>query len=392
MKSMQPHLNPTRQGRFWGLSLWLWLIFSAPVAAVELRVAVIEGASQINIGSSTPAKILDGSGRTLGNLKPLDGFPARPIPGGVSVEGKKASRVWIQPSNQGQVFIGDRWYRGRIQLVNSSKGLIAVNYIDLEDYLVSVLGKEMYPTWPQEALKAQAVAARSFALARRQSQLKQSGSLFDLGDTITSQVYNGVSSEFASTQAAVDATRGQVLTYSGKVIEAVFHSASGGHTENSESVWRASKPYLRGVPDFDQEAPSFQWSVNLTAAQLKQRLPGMGNIIALRPLQTTPQGRVITLLVVGDSGSRTINGNQLRSALGLKSTLFSIAPQLGLVANAVPAQAPTVPDAFLISGRGHGHGLGMSQWGAFGMAKQGYSYQQILLYYYQGAKLAAFPR
>lgn len=388
---MQRPLSPIVHGRFWWLSLLVWLIIAAPAAAEELRVAVIEGASQINVGSSTPAKILDGGGRSLGSLKPLDGFPARSVPGGVSVVGRQASRLWIQPSNQGQVYIGDRWYRGRIQLVNSSKGLVAINYVNIEDYLVSVLGKEMYPSWPQEALKAQAVAARSFALARRQTQLRKPTSLFDVGDTVTSQVYGGVASEFPSTQEAVEATRGQVLTYDGKIIEAVFHSASGGYTENSESVWGGIKPYLRAVPDFDQESPNFQWTVTLTAAQIKQRLPGVGNIIALRPLQTTPQGRIMTMQVIGDSGSRTIKGSQLRSALGLKSTLFTITPQLGLVANAAPSKLPTMPQSFLISGRGFGHGLGMSQWGAYGMAKQGYTYNQILQHYYQGATLTTLP-
>jgi stage II sporulation protein D len=379
------------KGNTWWLSLLLWIAIATPGLATELRVAITEGASQVNVGSSTPAKILDGAGRAVGDLKPLTGFPARPIPGGVSVVGRQASRLWIQPSNGGEVYIGDRWYRGRVQLARTGQGLVAVNYVDLETYLVSVLGKEMYPTWPQEALKAQAVAARSYALSRRQSQVKRPGSLFDVKDTVSSQVYTGVASEFPSTQAAVDATRGQVLTYGSKLVEAVFHSASGGHTENSENVWSSVKPYLRGVPDFDQAAPNYQWNLILSAAQLKQRIPGVGNILSLRPLKTTPQGRIMAMQIIGDRGTRTIKGGQLRSALGLKSTLFSVAPQTGLVASTSIKGTPALPQAFLISGRGSGHGLGMSQWGAYGMAQQGYTYTQILQHYYQGITISTLP-
>ncbi|MBW4549721.1 MAG: SpoIID/LytB domain-containing protein [Aphanocapsa sp. GSE-SYN-MK-11-07L] len=382
---------PTAKGNAWWLSLLLWIAIATPGLATQLRVAIVEGASQVSVGSSTPAKILDGAGRPIGELKPLTGVPARPIPGGVSVVGRQASRLWIQPSNGGEVYIGDRWYRGRVQLARIGQGVLAVNHVDLEEYLVSVLGKEMYPTWPQEALKAQAVAARSFALSRRQTQIKRPGSLFDVRDTVSSQVYNGVASEFPSTQAAVAATRGQVLTYQGRLVEAVFHSTSGGYTENSENVWSSVKPYLRAVPDFDQEAPNYQWSVILTAGQLKQRLPGVGNIVALRPLRTTPQGRIMTMQVIGDRGSRTIKGGQLRSALGLKSTLFSVTPQASLVANASTKGRPALPQSFIISGRGFGHGLGMSQWGAYGMAKQGYTYSQILQHYYQGITITTLP-
>lgn len=379
----------SRTGRYGWLPLLLWLLMVAPALALELRVAIGTAANEVTVGSSTPARILDAANRPLANLQPLEGVTARSIPGGVSLQQVKSSRLWIEPGEGGYVFIGDRWYRGKVKLAQTDKGLIAVNYVNLEDYLASVVGKEMYPTWPEEALKAQAVAARSFALYRRQVQQRQPGSLFDLGDTVISQVYNGVESEFPSTEAAATATRGQVLTHGGRIVEAVFHSASGGFTENSENVWSKPVPYLRSVPDFDQESPSRQWSASLTAAQLKQRLPGVGNIISLRPVRVSPQGRVMAMQVIGDKGSQTIPGNQLRRALGLRSTLFTATPQMGLVA--ATSNAPTLPESFLFNGRGHGHGLGMSQWGAYGMAKQGYGYQQILQHYYQGTTLTIIP-
>ncbi len=179
-----------------------------------------------------------------------------------------------------------------------------------------------------------------------------------------------------------------MLTYNGRIIEAVFHASSGGHTENSEFIWQKVVPYLRAAPDFDQVSPNFQWTVRFTAVQLQQRLPGIGTIVDFRPLQLTPQGRIMSVQVIGTAGSRTISGSELRRVLGLRSTLLTITPEYGNVASQT---GQSVPVAFTMTGRGHGHGLGMSQWGAYGMALQGYTYDQILTHYYQGATLSTLP-
>lgn len=372
------------QGQIGWLSLVLWLSMTTAAAAVQLRVAVVDQAAQVTVGSSTPARVLDAAGGSLTHLVPMEGIAARASGSGVAVANRQSPQITIQPSQGGFVFIGDRWYRGTVKLVRTGSGLTAVNYVDLEQYLASVVGKEMYASWPLEALKAQAVAARSFALYRRQ---KQTQGIYDLGSSTTHQVYEGLQSEAPSTQQAVAETAGQVLTYQGRLIEAVFHASSGGHTENSENIWTKPVPYLRGVPDFDQAAPVYQWTTRLTAAQLKQRLPGVGNILSLVPLNTTPQGRVTDLKVVGDAGTRVIKGGQFRSALGLRSTLFSARPEIGQVATTNPP-TPT-PIAFEFSGRGFGHGLGMSQWGAYFMALQGQTYDKILQHYYQGTTLSS---
>ncbi len=375
-----------------GLSLGgaiFWLLSAFPGLALELRIAVRQNLSQLTVGSSTPVVIRDAQGQPLAQLDQLQAATATAQGTTVRLGRMTGSRLWVDPKNDGQVQIGDRWYRGRLELIGTSQGLVAVNHIDLEEYLPSVVGKEMYPTWPAEALKAQAVAARSFALFRRERELRRGGRLFDLGDSVMYQVYPGVATETASTIAAVQSTRGQVLTHGGKVIEAVFHSASGGHTENSEQVWSGVVPYLRAVPDFDQAAPVFQWTMQFTAAQMRQRIPGIGNILAIQPLQLSPQGRMIRVQVIGDAGTRTMTGTEIRRALGLRSTLFSVQPELPLVASQTNSRIP--PSKFQISGRGNGHGLGMSQWGAWGMANQGYSYDQILRHYYQGATLGQLP-
>lgn len=388
------HKNPpSRPGTFFarlgvGLLFWLALVWQLPTLAVELRVAIVEAAQQVRVGSSTSARLRDHSGQVVSNVAPRQGLTATLSGGQIQVGGVRSSRVWLQPDDGGYVQIGDRWYRGRVQLVSTSRGVTAINYVHLEDYLPSVVGKEMYVSWPQEALKAQAVASRSFVLFRRDRELRRGNTLYDVGATVTHQVYPGVSSEAPSTLAAVAATRGQVLTHNGQIIESVFHASAGGHTENSEHVWSGAVPYLRAVPDFDQAAPNYQWTVRFTAAQMRQRIPGIGNILALRPAQTTPNGRIIAMQVIGDAGSRTITGAELRRVLGLRSTLLTVNPELGLVADTQQQRSP-IPVAFQITGRGHGHGLGMSQWGALALANQGYSYDQILRHYYQGIQLSS---
>jgi len=361
-------------GRHWWLSFLLWIILVGPAqAATELRIAIKEGVSRVQVGSSTKAIVRDSSGQPVGELQPMNAFNAQGGWGSVALERWRSRSLWIEPTGDGVVWIGDRWYRGRTELVPTTRGLVAVNHVNLEQYLYSVLGSEMFPNWPQEALKAQAVAARSYALYKR----SQSGnSIYDLGDTTTWQVYKGLSTESPGTIQAVNATAGQVMTYNGQVILAVFHSSSGGHTENVEDIWTQSLPYLRGVADYDMGAPVFEWTKTLSRSELSRLVSGVGNIISMTPERTTPQGRIITMRVVGDRGTRRVSGNDLRSALDLKSTLFVINP---------------MGNSFQIHGRGFGHGLGLSQWGAHNLATQGINYQQILDHYYQNATLAQIP-
>lgn len=368
--------------RQWWVSALIWLAMIAPAqAALDLRVAIEEGTSQVAVGSSTKALIKDGAGRTLGELAPGQALNAALGTSGVSLQGQwQAGQIWVEPTGGGYVWIGDRWYRGRAFLVPTAKGLTAVNYVDLEQYLYSVVASEMVPSWPQEALKAQAIAARSYALYQRQSS---ANSVYDVGDTQAWQVYEGVAKETSTTQAAVNATAGQVLTHGGRIIEAVFHSSSGGHTENVEDVWKQPLPYLRGVQDYDQGAPVYQWTKTFSNAELSGRISGVGNILSMQPARTTPQGRIVTMKVVGDAGTRTISGDALRNAVGLRSTLFTATPMSG-AGNKSSSSLP----AFQISGRGFGHGLGLSQWGAHNLAQRGYNYQQIVLHYYKGTTLA----
>jgi len=355
--------------RYGWLSLVIWMALAGAAAALELRVAIEDGVNQLTVGSSTKATIRDGSGRTIAELPAMKGLPAQLSGNGVLLGRWQADQVWIEPASGGYVWIGDRWYRGRTRVVPTGKGLVAVNHVDLEQYLYSVLGAEMDGNWPQEALKAQAVAARSYALYKRQTT---NNGIYDVGDTTTWQVYKGLSTETQGTQMAVKATEKQVMTYNGKIILAVFHSSAGGHTENVEEVWSSPLPYLRGVEDYDQGLPEYEWVKTFSPNELSQRL-GISNIRTLTPGRTSTYGRIITMQVVGDGGTRSISGSKLRQQLGLRSTQFTVT---------------STPTGFQFNGRGFGHGLGLSQWGAYSLARRGVNYQQILQHYYQNTTLA----
>ncbi|MEM9275038.1 MAG: SpoIID/LytB domain-containing protein [Cyanobacteria bacterium P01_F01_bin.143] len=354
----------------WLLSLLLWVIFVLPAQAIDLRVAIKKDTQNIKIGSSTSAIVKDQTGRTIGELSPMSAISAQSSSGKVSLEKLQGGTITVEPTGNGYVWIGDRWYRGKVQLVNNGNQLTAINHVDLEHYLYSVVGAEAVSSWPIEALKAQAVAARSYALYKRKTQ---SNSLYDLDTTQKTQVYKGLDTEYLTTHEAVNSTAGQIMTYNGNVILAAFHSSSGGHTENVEDIWTSPLPYLRGVVDYDHQSPVFEWNKTFSIGQLANLIGGVGKVKTMIPEKTTPQGRVVTMKVVGDRGTQKISGKKLRKILDLRSTLFRVNTQGSEVQ---------------VYGRGFGHGLGLSQWGAYYLAKQGINYHQILVHYYQNTTLS----
>jgi len=354
---------------WWCVLFWIALVAPAQ-ASVLLRVSIERGVSQIKVGSSTKGFVRDYStGRTLGQITAMNAFYAQPSAGGVTVNQMHSSAIWISPTAGGYVYIGEHWYSGQTLVVPTNKGLTAVNYVDLEQYLYSVVGSEVFYSWPLEALKAQAVAARTYALYERQNAKNV---LYDLGDTPYWQAYKGVETEAASTYAAVNATSGQVLTYKGQIIESQFHNCSGGHTENVEDVWGNYLPYLRGVEGYDEGVIECEWVKTFSPNELNRRISRVGVINSLRPTLTT-YGSIKTMEVVGTQGTQQLSGEDLRLALDLKSSRFNIKQDLlGL----------------RFEGRGWGHGVGMSQWGAYYLAKHGVKYRQILGHYYHGTSLA----
>ncbi|RUR83315.1 SpoIID/LytB domain-containing protein [Chlorogloeopsis fritschii PCC 9212] len=361
------------KGRHWWFGIILWIALIAPAqASVILRVAIERDVNQVKVGSSTTAIVKDGSGKTLGQLPAMNSYYAQAVPGGVALDRWKSPLFWIEPEGKGFVYIGDRWYRGRTLVVPTEKGLTAVNWVDLEEYLYSVLGGEVDARWPQEALKAQAIAARTYALYKREKE--RNNPIYDLGKTPDRwQIYKGVISESPTTYAAVDGTAGKVLTYQNRIILSAFHACSGGHTENVEDVWGNPLPYLRAVPDFDQNIQQCNWVRSFSPAEISAKFPEVGNVKQIIPEKRSRYGSVKSLKIVGDKGEKMLKGEEVRTALKLRSTRFNVSNGNG---------------AFILQGLGFGHGIGMSQWGAYNLARQGANHLQILGHYYKGVALS----
>ena len=366
------------KGRHWWIGILLWFVLIAPAqASVILRVAIAKEVKQVKVGASTTAIVKDSRGKTLGELPGMKPFPAQAVAGGVALDRWQSGLFWIEPTNKGYVYIGDRWFRGRILVVPTGNGLTAVNWVDLEEYLYSVIGGEMNSSWPEEALKAQAIAARTYALYERERQRRNP--VYDLGDSPDRwQIYKGISSESPKTYNAADQTAGKILTYNNQIILSVFHACSGGHTENVEDVWSTRVPYLRAVPDFDQKIKDQKikecnWTKTFTPREISARISGIGNVKEMIIENVSPFRSVKTLKIIGDKGTKILQGEEVRTALKIKSTRFIVNKDAN--------------GSFILQGLGFGHGLGMSQWGAYELAKRGANHLQILGYYYQGVAL-----
>ena len=354
-------------------------------ASEPLRVGLLQ-ATSVQVAASTPATVLDARGATVLRLGALESWVAASDGQAIQLSGPNsqtalvAGSVRILPGAGGHVplvFAGVRWYRGTLELKPGATGVTAINHVPLDQYLYGVVPAEMSASWPLESLKSQAVAARSYAVA---SVGKHRGKGYDVCDTDDCQVYRGAAGEHARSNQAVDGTAGQVLVYGQKVIPAYFHSSSGGHTENSEDVWTAKLPYIRAVPDFDHQSPKFAWYKSVRAeaiaAGLARQGIRIGQLLQVNPLSRSYSGRVREVQVVGTEGRQVVRGETFRIAAGLNSTLFNVVP----VGEGAPVE-------FSFAGRGWGHGLGLSQWGAKSLAESGYSYLQILGHYYPGAQL-----
>lgn len=253
--------------------------------------------------------------------------------------------------------------------VTNSPAINLINQLELEDYLLSVVPSEMPSGWPLEALKAQAITARSFAMARL-GRYESDG--YDVKATIEDQVYTGVTAESVNSNRAVAETSGLVLKHGGKIVTAFFHSASGGFTEVSENVWSKPVPYLKAVPDFDDESPHFSWTRSFNIAQaesvLNQSGRSLGSLLALIPVSRGISPRVRWLMAVGTEKTMFISGEFARKVFSLPSSSFNVSGTDG---------------NYFFAGRGFGHGLGMSQWGAKKLAEAGYGFDHILSYYYK---------
>ncbi|HEV7847288.1 MAG TPA: SpoIID/LytB domain-containing protein [Thermoleophilaceae bacterium] len=212
-------------------------------------------------------------------------------------------------------------YRGSIEVRVDGGGVTSINELDLDSYVRGVVAGEMPSTWPLEALKVQAVAARTYALATRRTD-----GVFDQYPDTRSQVYRGVTGESVRSDSAVEDTAGRIVTYGGQPAVTYYFSTSGGHTENVEFsfVGSLSKPWLVGVPDpYDTQSPYHRWTVRFSAASLDRRLGAPGAFRRIKVLERGVSPRVVSAQVVGTRGSRTMSGPQIRTALGLRDSWFT---------------------------------------------------------------------
>ena len=306
----------------------------------------------------------------------------------------------IRNDDKRGIWFKNRRYAGELRVSLNDKKLNIINYIKLEKYLKSVVGSEMPKEFPLAALQAQAIAARTYAL-----KLLDKNKSFDLHSTQASQVYLGLEAETGKTNRAVRSTSSLALFYKNKLINAVFHSSSGGRTENSGQVWKYQLPYLKSVVDYDQNSTKYRWTNRFTSAELGKIFSDLDGVNSIQIINRSNTDRVLKIRIHGDNGTKIISGKKLREKLQLPSTKFEF--DFKFKQNNLDSQLnfhdkiyddfshlhlPPVPtDYFLVvKGYGAGHGVGMSQWGAKSMAERGSSFREILRHYYTGVKIKTY--
>jgi stage II sporulation protein D len=299
-----------------------------PASVSTIRVLLADRKPKLTIASETPFTVRDGNGRTYA----LDAGPVTFGPGlKLPVSAQPLTPPLLFLPRGGSPLTLTRAYRGRIEVDVVDGKLRAINIVGLEPYLYGVVPSEMPSNWAPEALKAQAVAARSYALAT-----KKVGAPFDAYADTRSQMYLGVSHESSAAGAAVDATKRQVLSYGGKVATTFFYSTSGGQTESSQGWIGTALPYLVSVSDpYDDISPYHDWGpVPVTGQSIVKALKLAGPIVDATTTPN-PSGRVGKLSLVTPLTSLQVPATQLRGAIGLRSTWFTLA---------VMSLAPPVPN------------------------------------------------
>jgi stage II sporulation protein D len=319
-----------------------------PAPITRVRVLLAQGKRRLTVASEAPFRVRDRLGKTRKlaagthtfgpglRLRPKGASEGRPLPGPlVFLPGAEPLRL-------------GRPYRGQLHVSVANGRLRAVNHVGLEGYLYGVVPMEMPHTWLPEALKTQAVAARTYALA-----VRKAGGYFDLFPDVRSQVYRGISGEKLSTTAAVNETAGEVVLFRGQIAKTYFFSTSGGRTATVTDVWPSSAPlpYLVSVDDpYDSLSPHHQWGPFMVKSRrLERALHVPGRLLDLRT-SVGGSGRVRTVTAVGSAGEVTVSGADVRRELELRSTWFRI----GVLSLAPPAAPVTYNSAFSLTGVARG--------------------------------------
>lgn len=377
------------------------------IAQPPIRIGLFTNVTEVTLSSVAGLTLIDPDEGVLERLEPeqsvsvtLRGDRVALSGSGVSPRTRRLLRVESSAPN-GLVELNGQPYHGAIEVDRGADGVRVINVVGLEDYLVGVVQAEIgaRPIEDREAVRAQAVVARTYAL-RNRGRWEADG--FDLLAGVASQVYRGAAGEDSLTRAAVAATTGEVLMYGDDLIDAFYSSTCGGETESGSAVFPgADRPYLRAQPDVDANgrawcaiSPRFQWSRRWTGAQLMavlrrtlaaEGLPTerAGDLREARVLNRTPAGHIAALELVGARGRTVVQGAAIRRVLAppggglLESSDFTI--RIGRRGGRV--------EHVEIEGRGYGHGVGLCQWGAIGRARAGQGYSEILLSYFPGTDL-----
>jgi stage II sporulation protein D len=362
------------------------LLALAPAGAAEasgvIRVALVDNVRTVEMRG------VDVEVRELGVCTRCPAAPRRATTvratlAGDGVEVGRARAAGFRLRSDQPIVLNGREYPSPLDVVRNGDGLVVVNEVPLEDYLVGVLRAEVGEKWPLEALRAQAIVARTYAAHHR---ILGAGKPFHIVASTAHQQYAGRVPPTSPLWSAVRETTGQVLLWEGEVFPAFYHTESGGYTEDPRTVFAArNMPGLKPVRcEFSAGSPHFYWSLDVRLADLSEILRrhelAVGSVTAIDISERTPSLRAAAVTVHGTRGSVRLRGNDFRRMIGydtFKSTLFAVA-----------VDAPWAR----FSGRGYGHGVGMCQWGAKGMAEQGRTARQILEFYYPGTVLGTLDR
>jgi stage II sporulation protein D len=356
-------------------------IVRAPAPRQTVRVALVRNAASVPLKVTGPGVLYDRARRrTLQRFTTLSATCTADTRGGIVLNGRAlgTTHVAVVPDMPQTLWVNDTRYRGALDLIGSAGAVTAVNRLELDEYLMGVVPRETFASWPDAALGAQAVASRSFAVYHMRHNGNNDYDLI----APTHQLYGGASAEDPRTSKAVQDTRGEVLYYNGDVLCAFFHTSCGGRTEEARFIFPDVKNSPRGVSsNFENDSPHHYWRYSVALENCAEKLrqdgksPG-GAITAVSVVQRYPSGRVARMRFSSARGSCELSGEECRRILGydrVKSTLFNVAIRGGRLE---------------FAGRGWGHGVGLCQWSSKGMADRGYSYKQIALYFYPGATIS----
>ena len=359
-------------------TLALALALSSPAWASDIRVGLAEGLATVEIGGG-PMLIQDLSGRALAE-EPITWLRVLRRDGALEWRGQRLTGLRVSPAGGNTLRFQQRPYPGVLEILLGPEGLMVVNQLPLEEYLVGAVKAEAGDKWPLEMLKAQAIVARTYAAYHRRLNAAKP---YHLVSSTANQQYAGQVAETSPAWSAVRETEGQILLWEGDLFPAFYHTDSGGYTEDPRAVFAASNmPALPPVRvEFPSASPHHAWILDVPLADLAAALRrggvSVGSIVGLRVVERSASLRVSRIAVDGTRGTATLRGNDLRRLVGydtLKSTLFAV----------------SVDRAYArFAGRGYGHGVGLDQWSAKTMAEQGYTARQIALYYYPGATLSS---